>query len=372
MSINRSKNKPKDIFDDDFEVIYQEDHYSTLLRNELARGNQDYDDHGNKRGEYNDSKDGYDDHGSYDNGYGRNDDAYDDDYDDYGDDYDDYSDNDEYNDYSDNYDDYDDHDDYSDDYNDGYDDYDDGYDSYDDSYDDYDSYDDGYDGYDSYDDGYDDYDDGYDSYDDYDNYNNYHSRDNYNRNNRRGNGYRYADRRQNNRRDRLTLAFPAARSVKTGGRIICKLVNLLLRSAALILTAIIIYTLTMNFWKNHSAYGSLFQVFTGENYILTAYLAVAGFLLLFELTAFLLILFAGKKTDRRGIRYDTGRGLFSFVFIYAGSYLSFFLNSLIPAFPAPLPGIQGALLVYGSMRSALLPLCIAGIISCLIRRFVVR
>ena len=148
--------------------------------------------------------------------------------------------------------------------------------------------------------------------------------------------------------------------------------NLLLRSAALILTAIIIYTLTMNFWKNHSAYGSLFQVFTRENYILTAYLAVAGFLLLFELTAFLLILFAGKKTDRRGIRYDTGRGLFSFVFIYAGSYLSFFLNSLIPASPAPLQGIQGALLVYGSMRSALLPLCIAGIISCLIRRFVVR
>lgn len=329
MSINRSKNKPKDIFDDDFEVIYQEDHYSKLLRKELDRRNQDYDDHG-----------------GYDNGYGRNDDdhdnyddAYDDDYDDYGDDYDDYSDNDDYNDYSDNYD------DYSDDYNDGYDDYDDGYDSYDD------------------------YDDGYD---DYDNYNDYHSRDNYNRNNRRGNGYRYADRRQNNRRDRLTLAFPAARSVKTGGRIICKLVNLLLRSAALILTAIIIYTLTMNFWKNHSAYGSLFQVFTGENYILTAYLAVAGFLLLFELTAFLLILFAGKKTDRRGIRYDTGRGLFSFVFIYAGSYLSFFLNSLIPASPAPLQGIQGALLVYGSMRSALLPLCIAGIISCLIRRFVVR
>ncbi len=343
MSINRSKNKPKDIFDDDFEVIYQEDHYSKLLRKELARRNQDYDDHG-----------------GYDNGYGRNDDdhdnyddAYDDDYDDYGDDYDDYSDNDDYN-------------DYSDDYNDGYDDYDDGYDSYDDGYNGYD------DGYDSYDDGYDSYDDYDDGYDDYDNYNDYHSRDNYNRNNRRGNGYRYADRRQNNRRDRLTLAFPAARSVKTGGRIICKLVNLLLRSAALILTAIIIYTLTMNFWKDHSAYGSLFQVFTGENYILTAYLAVAGFLLLFELTAFLLILFAGKKTDRRGIRYDTGRGLFSFVFIYAGSYLSFFLNSLIPASPAPLQGIQGALLVYGSMRSALLPLCIAGIISCLIRRFVVR
>ena len=350
MSINRSKNKPKDIFDDDFEVIYQEDHYSKLLRKELARRNQDYDDHG-----------------GYDNGYGRNDDdhnnyddAYDDDYDDYGDDYDDYGD--DYDDYSDN----DDYNDYSDDYNDGYDDYDDGYDSYDDGYNGYD------DGYDSYDDGYDSYDDYDDGYDDYDNYNDYHSRDNYNRNNRRGNGYRYADRRQNNRRDRLTLAFPAARSVKTGGRIICKLVNLLLRSAALILTAIIIYTLTMNFWKDHSAYGSLFQVFTGENYILTAYLAVAGFLLLFELTAFLLILFAGKKTDRRGIRYDTGRGLFSFVFIYAGSYLSFFLNSLIPASPAPLQGIQGALLVYGSMRSALLPLCIAGIISCLIRRFVVR
>ena len=97
MSINRSKNKPKDIFDDDFEVIYQEDHYSKLLRKELARRNQDYDDHGGYDNGYGRNDD---DHNNYDDAYDDDYDDYGDDYDDYGDDYDDYSDNDDYNDYS--------------------------------------------------------------------------------------------------------------------------------------------------------------------------------------------------------------------------------------------------------------------------------
>ena len=82
----------------------------------------------------------------------------------------------------------------------------------------------------------------------------------------------------------------------------------------------------------------------------------------------------GSKTkkDRRGRAADNGRGLFSFLFIYAGSYLSLHLHALIPASPAPLQGVQGALTIYGNLHSLLLPLCTAGIFICILRRFAVR
>ncbi len=97
------------------------------------------------------------------------------------------------------------------------------------------------------------------------------------------------------------------------------------------------------------------------------------FLLLIECITFLTILFGSKtKKDRKGRAADNGRGLFSFLFIYAGSYLSLHLHALIPASPAPLQGVQGALTIYGNLHSLLLPLCTAGIFICILRRFAVR
>ncbi len=174
------------------------------------------------------------------------------------------------------------------------------------------------------------------------------------------------------RRKAPNLVSPAAKTVKTGGKIVYNLVNILLRTATLILTAVIFYLLAENFWKNHSAYGDVFRAFIEKNYILAAYAGIALFLLLFEFFTFLLVLTGSKKSDHRDRRLDTGRGLFSFIFIYAGSFLSYLLNELIPSLPAFLQGVRGALNVYGSIHTQLLPLCIAGIVSCLIRRFFVR
>lgn len=168
------------------------------------------------------------------------------------------------------------------------------------------------------------------------------------------------------------LVSPVAKTAKAGGKAVYKVVNMLLRAATLILIAAVIYTLAINFWKNHSAYGDISLAIADKNYILCAYAGVAAFLLLFELIAFLMVLLGSKKSGRKGRYQDTGRGLFSFLFIYAGAYLAYMLNGLIPASPAPLQGVQGALLVYGSLSSALLPLCTAGIISCLVRRFLIR
>lgn len=168
------------------------------------------------------------------------------------------------------------------------------------------------------------------------------------------------------------LISPVAKTAKTGGKAVYKVVNMLLRAATLILIAAIIYTLAVNFWNNHSSYGDPFRAIVDKNYILGAYAGVAAFLLLFELIAFLMVLSGSKKSSRKGRYQDTGRGLFSFIFIYAGAYLAYMLNGLIPTSPAPLLGVQGALFVYGSLRSALFPLCAAGVISCLIRRFLIR
>lgn len=178
--------------------------------------------------------------------------------------------------------------------------------------------------------------------------------------------------RKKKKRGVPNLISPAAKTAKAGGKAIYKIINLLLRAATLILIALVTYTLGISFWNHHSAYGNILRVVNEKNYILGAYAAVALFLLLFEIITFLLVLFGSKNGVRNGNPADKGRGLFSFIFIYAGSLLAGLFCWMIPGTPAPLQGAQGALSVYGSLCSALLPLCLAGVISCLIRKFIIR
>ena len=168
------------------------------------------------------------------------------------------------------------------------------------------------------------------------------------------------------------LLSPVSKTAKAGGKAAFKIANLILRAATLILIAIIFCILAVNFWKNYSAFGSIATAVAQKNYALAAYAAVAIFLLLFELITFFRVLSGSKKSGRKGRYVDTGRGLFSFLFIYAGSLLSALFYGLIPASPQPLAGVSGALLVYGSLRSTLFALCAAGVISCLIRKFAIR
>ena len=228
-------------------------------------------------------------------------------------------------------------------------DYDDGYDYDDDDYDDYD-----------YDDDYDDDDCDYDD-DDYDD-----SR-------RRSKKGKRAESKQKKKKRRKmpNLLSPVSKTAKAGGKAAFKIANLILRAATLILIAIIFCLLAVNFWKNYGAFGIATAV-AEKNYALAAYAAVAVFLLLFELITFCRVLSGSKKSGRKGRYVDTGRGLFSFLLIYAGSLLSALFYGLIPASPQPLAGVSGALLVYGSLRSTLFALCVAGVISCLIRKFAIR
>ena len=186
-------------------------------------------------------------------------------------------------------------------------------------------------------------------------------------------GQRAESKKKKKKRRKIpNLLSPVSKTAKAGGKAAFKIANLILRAATLILIAIIFCILAVNFWRNYSAFGSIATAVAQKNYALAAYAVVAVFLLLFELITFFRVLSGSKKSGRKGRYVDTGRGLFSFLFIYAGSLLSALFYGLIPASPQPLAGVSGALLVYGSLRSTLFALCAAGVISGLIRKFAIR
>ena len=105
---------------------------------------------------------------------------------------------------------------------------------------------------------------------------------------------------------------------------------------------------------------------------LIAYLAVGAVLVGYELLNFFWAASRTRARSRHNNRLDTGRGLLSFVIIYAGSYLAAMFSHLIPSSPSWLTGVQGGLSIYGGLKATLLPLCIAGVVSCVVRKIIVR
>ena len=168
------------------------------------------------------------------------------------------------------------------------------------------------------------------------------------------------------------VAKPVAKTAKTGGKILFKLINFLLRIGTLLLIAWIIYLLGLHFLANVGPFGNIISRLTAADQELIAYLAVAGVLVLYEIIIFFCVLGGSRKQGRDGNTIDNGRGLTSFIIIAAGSYLSAMFASLIPQIPAALQGIQSALTVYGSLKNTLLPICVAGVVSCIIRKFIIK
>ena len=239
-----------------------------------------------------------------------------------------------------------------------------------DSSDNNDDYDD-YDGYDGDTDYYDDYDDDDDDYDD-----NYYDDDDYNSNGRdskkkKRNGKQDPDYKKSKKKKRLGLpnvGKPVANIAKTGINATKKLVGTILRAATLILIALIILILLKAFLSNAGSYGKILLLGQTKDTTLIAYLAVGAVLVGYELLNFFWAASRTRARSRHNNRLDTGRGLLSFVIIYAGSMFS----HLIPSSPSWLTGVQGGLSIYGGLKATLLPLCIAGVVSCVVRKIIVR
>lgn len=103
---------------------------------------------------------------------------------------------------------------------------------------------------------------------------------------------------------------------------------------------------------------------------MAAYLSCVLIFLLFEFISLIWSMTRVRVRDGyNSWKEDTGRGLTSFVIVFAFSYAAFFISPLIPNSPEIIYGLKGGLNVYGSMHNVLLGLCSAGVISCLVRKY---
>lgn len=200
--------------------------------------------------------------------------------------------------------------------------------------------------------------DGYnDGYDDYDN---------------DDGGYAPA-RRKSGRRRRggVHLAAP----IQKGGRTLSRISGIIIRQLTLILILAISVYVTYTFWRASVPYGDITESIRRKTFSMTlmAYLTIVILFLLFEFISFFWAMTRVRVRDAGGIRKeDAGRGLTSFIIVFAASYLAFLFNRFVPSSPDVLYGLKGALLVFGSMHNTLLGLCAAGVISCLVRKYLVQ
>lgn len=162
---------------------------------------------------------------------------------------------------------------------------------------------------------------------------------------------------------------------KYGTKSIYRTARLITRLVSLAITAGTFGLLAYNFWHGAAPYGDpmtlLTDPFTEPSHTLLGYASIAALVLMFELIALFWSMTRARLRDGRHIyKEDTGRGLFSFIFIYTVSLLSFFLCTFLPeTMPyAVLNGIRGALDLLGSLHNSLFGLCLAGAISCIVRR----
>ena len=159
---------------------------------------------------------------------------------------------------------------------------------------------------------------------------------------------------------------PLAAPIQKGGKTVSRISHSLFRNLSLILLLVIIGFMAYNFFRGSAPYGDIQNEIASQNYteVMASYLVVAAFFILYELLSAL-----WAMTRAGYYREDTGRGMFSFFFIYICSHGAFFISNWIPETTDFLRGAKGALEVFGSMHNVLFGLCAAGVISCLIRKY---
>lgn len=171
---------------------------------------------------------------------------------------------------------------------------------------------------------------------------------------------------------RRSRGVPLAAPIRKGGRTLSRLACALVRSlTAVLILAVTVYVM-WTFWRASTPYGDILEALETMKPSLTllVYLCVALLFLLFELISLLWSMTRTRVRDGHDTwKEDTGRGLFSFILVFALSYLAFLSSPFLPDAPEAVYGLKGALDVYGSMHNVLFGLCAAGVISCIVRKY---
>ena len=181
----------------------------------------------------------------------------------------------------------------------------------------------------------------------------------------------YESREKSDPRSRKRGGVPLAAPIKKGGKALSRLTGFLLQQLSVLLILATTIFVLYNFWRASTPYGDIQESIQKKSIsqTLAAYLCIAAIFLFFEFISLIWTMTRVRVNDNgRTIKEDTGRGLFSFLLVFITSYLCFLFSHFLPDSPEILYGIKGAFDVYGSLHNALLGLCAAGVISCLIRR----
>ena len=171
---------------------------------------------------------------------------------------------------------------------------------------------------------------------------------------------------------RRSRGVPLAAPIRKGGRTLSRLASSLVRSlTAVLILAVTVYVM-WTFWRASTPYGDILEALETMRPSLTllVYMCAALLFLLFELISLLWSMTRTRVRDGLDTwKEDTGRGLFSFILVFALSYLAFLFSPFLPDAPEAVYGLKGALDVYGSMHNVLFGLCAAGVISCIVRKY---
>ena len=181
----------------------------------------------------------------------------------------------------------------------------------------------------------------------------------------------YESREKSDPRSRKRGGVPLAAPIKKGGKALSRLTGFLLQQLSVLLILATTIFVLYNFWRASTPYGDIQESIQKKSIsqTLAAYLCIAAIFLFFEFISLIWTMTRVRvRENGRTIKEDTGRGLFSFLLVFITSYLCFLFSHFLPDSPEILYGIKGAFDVYGSLHNALLGLCAAGVISCLIRR----
>ena len=171
---------------------------------------------------------------------------------------------------------------------------------------------------------------------------------------------------------RRSRGVPLAAPIRKGGRTLSRITSALVRSlTAILILAVTVYVM-WTFWRASTPYGDILEALETRKTSLTllVYMCAALLFLLFELISLLWSMTRTRVRDGLDTwKEDTGRGLFSFILVFALSYLAFLFSPFLPDAPEAVYGLKGALDVYGSMHNVLFGLCTAGVISCIVRKY---
>lgn len=170
-----------------------------------------------------------------------------------------------------------------------------------------------------------------------------------------------------------------AAPLQKGGNALYKVSKTFIRNLTILLILIIIVILAYNFYVGSAPYGDLENSLESQAFSPTflAYAAVAATVIFCEIIALFQSMTKERIRDEYGVHWeDVGRGRNSFIILYICSYAAFLFGDFIPENIEILPacieilkGIKGALAVFGSLHNQLFGLCVAGVVSCIIRKY---